>query len=95
MRPYWRYILVWAVLLGLLLLEILSGRLLGLENFTPLFGVIMALVVAVVFMRLPSAPAQAHIFAFAAVTWLVVMLAMTMIDPVTRTDYLVSQMTQP
>ena len=74
------------LLLVLLAGEVLLWKLTHLGRLLPLYGVVMAVLVAVVFMRLPRMPALAIVFAMAGVFWLCVMLGLGMVDPLTRHD---------
>jgi caa(3)-type oxidase subunit IV len=50
-------------------------------------AVVMAVTVAIGFMRLLSATAVARCFAVAGVFWLAILTGLTMIDPLTRVVY--------
>jgi len=54
-------------------------------------GVLMAVVVAVSFMEVRRGPAIVRAFAVAAVFWLIVLLGLGSVDPLTRTNYYVPQ----
>lgn len=53
-------------------------------------SVVMAVVVALGYMRLLTAPQIAQGFAIAGLFWLTVLLGMAMTDPLTRTIYAVT-----
>ena len=57
----------------------------------PGVALVMVVIVAMSFMRLPAAGALAAVFAAAAVFWLCVMLGLGSLDPATRTDIPVTQ----
>lgn len=88
-------ILVWGLLLVLLAIEVMVARISGGPVAAAFIGIGMALVVAMTFMRLPSAPKTAAIFALAGVFWLCVMLGLGGMDPATRQDIGVAMRTQP
>jgi hypothetical protein len=74
----------WAILLGLVLLELLL-MLVHLGPAAPLVALVMAGVIVMGPMELGRAPNIAHIFAFAGVFWLVLVLfGLGMLDPLTR-----------
>jgi cytochrome c oxidase subunit IV len=50
-------------------------------------GVLMAIVVAIGFMDVGKGPAIVRAFAVAAVFWLMVLLGLGSVDPLTRTNY--------
>lgn len=50
-------------------------------------GIVMAVVVGFAFMRLRSAASLAQAFVVAVLFWLLVLLALGSMDPMTRTDY--------
>ncbi len=86
-------ILGWLGLIGLLVLELAAARLLGWANTAPLFGLLMAGVVAGVFMHVGEGPALIRVFSFAAVFWLAVILSLGSMDTLTRVDHPVSMRT--
>lgn len=92
-HPYRPYILTWFALALLLCLEIVASRVLRLGSAAPAIGVIMAGLVGVMFMNLRTASGLARIFAVATIVWLVIILGMGVMDPVTRTDVDVPQHT--
>jgi len=92
-HPYRPYILTWFVLALLLCLEIVASRVLRFGSAAPVIGVIMAGLVGVMFMNLRTASGLARIFAVATIVWLVIILGMGVMDPVTRTDVDVPQHT--
>ena len=81
-----RFLLPWAALLGLIVLELLL-MLLGAGIAAPFVGLVMMGIVIAIPMQLPSAPNAARIFALAGAFWLVFMLfGLGMLDPLTRHD---------
>ena len=50
-------------------------------------GVLMIAVVAIGFMEIGKGPAIVRGFAIAAMFWLIVLLGLGSVDPLTRTDY--------
>ncbi len=87
-------VLVWIALLALTLIE-LGAALLGAGIIAPAIGLLMVVLVASFFMRLPQAPALSHIFALAGVFWLLVLLGLTSLDAFTRSDYPAPMQTEP
>lgn len=76
----------WAVLLGLVVLQLLLAAL-GAGMAAPLVGLVMTGVVLAVPMELPSAPNAARVFALAGAFWLVfILFGLGMLDPLTRHD---------
>ena len=81
-----RYALPWAVMLGLIGLQLIL-MLLGAGILAPLVGLVMAGIVVAVPMELPGAPNTGRIFALAGAFWLVMVLfGLGMLDPLTRHD---------
>ena len=77
--------IVWLVLALLLAVELLAT--LMHASILPLpIGIIMACVVAVCFMNLRRSSPLSRIFAVAGVFWLLVLLGLGAMDPLTRTD---------
>jgi len=70
-----------------------ASRVLRFGSAAPVIGVIMAGLVGVMFMNLRTASGLARIFAVATIVWLVIILGMGGMDPVTRTDVDVPQHT--
>jgi cytochrome c oxidase subunit IV len=87
-------LLIWGALLAAGLLEF-GASWLPIPNVArPLLllpAAAMAALVALGYMRLLSAPDIARGFAIAGVFWLVVLLGLTMTDPLTRTIYAITQ----
>ena len=81
---------MWLILVGLLLEEV-GVTFLHLARLGPAIvlgtAVVMVVVVGVAFMRLRRASSLAQAFAAAGVFWLLVLLGLGSMDPVTRTDY--------
>jgi cytochrome c oxidase subunit 4 len=82
------------VLLVLWLAELLLAWL-GLGIWAPLLGLVMAALVAAGFMRLGRAAPLSRVFAIAGLFWLLVLLGLGSMDPLTRTDYLLRQDAAP
>jgi caa(3)-type oxidase subunit IV len=53
-------------------------------------AVVMALLVSLGYMRLPTAPDLAKAFAIAGIFWLTILLGLAMTDPLTRAVYAVA-----
>lgn len=87
-------ILVWLLLLVLLVIEIGAAMLPGGNVAAVLIGLGMAILVAMTFMRLPSAPGTAAIFALAGAFWLCIMMGLGSVDPATRRDVGVAMRTE-
>ena len=85
----------WLVLLILLGLEFLLSGAPGLYFVPPAIGLVMAAVVALVFMRLAQMRGAAAIFATAGVFWLLTLLITGSLDPLTRHDIPVPMRTEP
>ena len=62
----------------------------GLRPLIVIPGVLMVLVVAVAFMDVKKGPVIVRAFAVAALFWLIVLLALGSVDPLTRTNHEVS-----
>ncbi len=86
-------VLAWGVLMLLLLAQIGTALLLHIPASASLFGLVAAGVVAVVFMRIRHGSALMHIFAVAGLFWLLVLLVLGTMDPLTRSDRLTPMMT--
>jgi hypothetical protein len=81
-----RFVLPWAALLGLIVLELLF-MLSGAGIAAPFIGLMMMGIVVAIPMELPRAPNAARIFALAGVFWLVfILFGLGMLDPLTRHD---------
>jgi cytochrome c oxidase subunit IV len=76
----------WLVLLMLFAAELLT-TLTHIGVLSLPIGIVMACVVAMVFMRLGRGSPLSRIFAAAAVFWLLVLLGLGTMDPLTRTNY--------
>jgi cytochrome c oxidase subunit IV len=86
-------LLIWLALLGIALLEIGASFLPispGTRPILALPAAIMAGLVAFGYMRLLSAPAIARGFAIASLFWLVILLGLAVMDPLTRAVYAVT-----
>ena len=87
-----RLLLSWLLLLLLGAAEFAISFLPFDRSVRPLLMIpagLMAVVVAVAFMEVGKGPTIVRGFAVAAMFWLIVLLALGSMDPVTRTDYLV------
>ena len=81
-----RFLLPWAALLGLILLELLF-MVLGAGIVAPFIGLVMTGIVIAIPMELPRAPNAALIFALAGAFWLVfILFGLGTLDPLTRHD---------
>ena len=83
-------LLSWIVLLLLGTAEFAASFLPLGRSLRPLVmipGVLMVAVVAVSFMEVRKGPTIVRGFAVAAIFWLIVLLALGSMDPLTRTDY--------
>ena len=78
--------LLWLLLLVLAAIEFGVGHLKGGGGATPFIGLLMAVLVAVGFMRLREAPGLAAVFALAGVFWICVLMGLGSMDPATRHD---------
>lgn len=79
-----RFVLPWAVMLGLVALELLL-MLVHLGPAAPFVALVMGGMVVIIPMELRRAPNAARIFALAGAFWLVVVLfGLGMLDPLTR-----------
>jgi caa(3)-type oxidase subunit IV len=88
-----RYLLIWLGLMALAVLEFAASLLPMPPEARPML-VLPAMVMAVLvslYMRLPGAPQISRGFAVAGVFWLVVLLSLVMMDPLTRVVYAVPQ----
>ncbi len=88
-------LLVWILLLVLLVIEVEVAKLPAGSVAAAFIGIGMAAVVAMTFMRLPSAPKTAAIFALAGLFWLCIMLGVGSMDSATRQDIGVAMRTEP
>jgi cytochrome c oxidase subunit 4 len=74
----------WLTLLVLVAAEVAAALVAGSGLAAAGIGVTAAVLVAMTFMRLPSAPRLGAVFAVAGVFWLAVLLGLGGIDPATR-----------
>ena len=81
-----RSLVVWLFLLLLVGAEFLLSRFAVTARLVPAVGLLMAGIVAMSFMRLSRATGLPAIFAVAAAFWLLIMMGMGGLDPVTRHD---------
>jgi cytochrome c oxidase subunit IV len=89
-----RLLLIWLLLLALGAIELGASYLpwpRGLRPLVMLPGVIMVGIVAMGFMEVRRGPALVRAFAVAGVLWLLLLLGLGSADPLTRTQYPVSQ----
>jgi caa(3)-type oxidase subunit IV len=89
-KPHRLNLLVWATLLVLGGLEFAASFLSMPAGDRPLLilpSVVMAVTVAIGFMRLLSATAVARCFAVAGIFWLAILTGLAMMDPLTRLVY--------
>jgi caa(3)-type oxidase subunit IV len=86
-------LLVWLALLIVAAMEFGASFLpiaAGMRPILMLPAAIMAVLVALGYMRLLTAPEIARAFAVAGIFWLTVLLGLAMTDPLTRTVYAVA-----
>jgi cytochrome c oxidase subunit IV len=90
-RPaLWRLFSIWLLLLALGAAELAASYLPLPASLRPLIivpGALMIAAVAVGFMEVRRGSVLVRAFAVAAVLWLLVLLALGTVDPLTRTDY--------
>ncbi len=89
-REFSRLLLSWGLLLLLGAAEFGASFLPLARSLRPLIiipAVLMAAIVATMFMEVGRGPTIVRGFAVAAVFWLIVMLGLGSADPLTRTDY--------
>ena len=80
----------WVVLLALVAVQLGCSFLPLPRSLRPLLllpALGMVAVVGIVFMRVTASPAIARGFAIAALFWLIIILGLGMMDPLTRTIY--------
>ena|SRR5205085_2149228 len=85
-----RLLVAWAALLGLLGIELAASFLPLAHSARVLLlvpAVLMAAVVAAVFMEIGRGSALVRLFAAAGLLWLLILLALGSLDPLTRIDY--------
>jgi cytochrome c oxidase subunit IV len=85
-----KLLLTWLGLLALLALEVGASFLPLSASDRPLLlipALAMVGIVAMVFMRVGRGPVIVRLFAAAGVLWLVILLALGSLDPLTRIDY--------
>lgn len=83
-------LMAWAVLLLLLALELGASHLPIGRSMRPLLlvlAVLMAGVIVAVFMEVSHGPEAIRLFAVAGLLWLVILLALGSLDPLTRIVY--------
>jgi len=90
-HPYLPYVITWFVLVLLVGVQLLVSQVLKQGNFSPLIGVTMAGLVALVFMDLRRSNNLTRVFAIGGVFWLIILLGLTIIDPLTRVQVSTSQ----
>ena len=95
MKPLRPLLLAWGGLLALLVAQLGTALLLHLPAAASLFGLVAAGIVVVMFMRIREGSALMHIFGAAGLFWLLVLLVLGTMDPLTRTDAVVSMTTAP
>ena len=78
---------IWLGLLALLAIEAAGGRLLGLGLATPAIGALMATIVAITLMRAREGAPPIRLFICFGAFWLAVLLGLGMMDPLTRTNH--------
>ena len=88
-------LLAWGALMLLLLAQLGTALLLHVPASASVFGMVAAAVVVVAFMRIRAGSPLMHIFGAAGLFWLIVLLALGHLDPLTRADLPVSLTTQP
>ena len=89
-REIHRLLLIWLLLVVLGVLEWAASFLPLPRAWRPLLMIPAAIMVAVVaagFMEVRRGPALVRLFALAAAFWLLVLLGLGSVDPLTRTDY--------
>jgi cytochrome c oxidase subunit IV len=79
-------LLVWLLLMLLLAAEVGAAALPGITSVVPFIGLVMAVIVALTFMRLGTSRGLMPVFAVAGVFWLCVMIGLGAMDPFTRHD---------
>lgn len=91
MTPRFRsLVLAWGLLLVLLTAEFGASLLPLARSARPLIlipAVLMAAIVATVFMEVARGPAIVRLFAVAGLLWLSILLGLGSLDPLTRTGY--------
>jgi cytochrome c oxidase subunit 4 len=80
LRPF----LAWLGLLLLLAAEAWIGRVLGWGNVALAIGIVMAGLVSFFFMDVGRGPGLIRVFAAAGLFWLLVLLGLGLMDPLTR-----------
>jgi caa(3)-type oxidase subunit IV len=87
-------LLLWAALLVVAGLEFAGSRLsipVDARSVLTLPAVVMTVMIALGYMRLRTAPHIARGFAIAGMFWLIVLLGLAMIDPLTRVVFAVTK----
>jgi cytochrome c oxidase subunit 4 len=85
-----RLLLTWALLLALLAIELGASYLPLSRAARPLIlipALVMVGMVAVVFMEVRQGPMIVRLFAAAGLLWLLILLALGSLDPLTRINY--------
>jgi len=88
-----KLLLTWVALLALLALEIGASVLPLQRSDRPLIlvpALAMVGIVAMIFMQVGRGPVTVRLFAAAGLLWLVILLALGSLDPLTRIDYTVT-----
>ncbi len=88
-------LLTWLLLLLLLGIEFAASRFAGGSLAAPLIGIAMAVLVAMTFMNLASAPSLGVVFVLAGLFWLAVLMGLGRLDTATRHDVPISMRTSP
>ena len=83
-----RLVAVWLGLLAAIGIEAAAGYVLGWGLVSLAIGLCMAGAVALFFMEAGRGPSQIRVFAVAGVFWLLVLLGLGVMDPLTRHDVL-------
>lgn len=96
--PIRRLVLCWVALVAIAAVQFgVSFAPMGRDWRTTLlvFPVLMAVLIAVFFMRVRTGPGIARGFALAGLVWLTILLGLGMMDPLTRTIYPVDIAVKP
>jgi cytochrome c oxidase subunit 4 len=94
MRPR-RLLLTWALLLAMLAIEVGASFVPIGRPARPLLlipALLMVGIVAVIFMQIGRGPTVVRLFAAAGLLWLLILLALGSLDPLTRSVYPVPPM---
>jgi cytochrome c oxidase subunit IV len=87
-----KLLFVWVALLALLGLEI-GASFLHLNLFVLVPALAMLAIVVVAFMQIGRGPTIVRVFAAAGLLWLLILLTLGSLDPLTRINYPVEQPT--